>query len=146
MPSPLPPQYKDHLTIKTTLAAAHRWSLYQGSTVNFIHLPLDRCTKISWWNLHSCDDANSSAIIKTVRLHLKKKIGPLKPKSKSLLLVSGFWPIFLILAWSPPKFQICLSRKCCLKAISGGLKYMYSFWEHSVRFSAKMGRIIPVHY
>ncbi len=30
---PLPPQYKDHLTIKTTLVAAQRWSLYQGSTV-----------------------------------------------------------------------------------------------------------------
>ncbi len=30
---PMPPQYKDHLTIKTTLVAAQRWSLYQGSIV-----------------------------------------------------------------------------------------------------------------
>ena len=28
------PQYKDHLTIKTTLATAKRWYLYQGSTVH----------------------------------------------------------------------------------------------------------------
>ncbi len=32
---PLSPQYKDHLTIKTTLAAAQRWSLYQGLTVSY---------------------------------------------------------------------------------------------------------------
>ncbi len=32
-PGLCPPQYKDHLTIKTTLAAAQRWCLYQGSTV-----------------------------------------------------------------------------------------------------------------
>ena len=30
----LDPLYKDHLTIKTTLGAAQRWSLYQGSTVH----------------------------------------------------------------------------------------------------------------
>ena len=30
---PLPPQYKDHLNIKTTSVAAQRWSLHQGSTV-----------------------------------------------------------------------------------------------------------------
>ncbi len=31
---PLPPQYKDHFTIKTTLVTAQRWSLYQGLTVH----------------------------------------------------------------------------------------------------------------
>ena len=30
----LSPWYKDHLAIKTTLAAAQMWSLYQGSTVH----------------------------------------------------------------------------------------------------------------
>ncbi len=44
------PQYKDHLTIKTTLAAAQRWSLYQSSTVYWLfyniftlhHIPYSR--------------------------------------------------------------------------------------------------------